>query len=287
MNNRRHIITLILTITLVLSGSVQASDAPSETVTFNNDIWFPYVDDSPSGGMALEIIRAALGHHQKQVTLQIKPWSRAFHDVTQCQNDLVLAWYVSAREQHVYYSHPFLKNRLRLIKRNGDSFEYTDEASLKGKRIGTIRGYDYQDVFHADHGYSLHPNSNLESNLKMLQAGRLDLIVEDEIVASSTIFELNMGRSFNFTGEPLNERELFVVTGRCNPAAAELLDAFNDGLEQIKVNGEYAQIFAKHGAKLQSRNASAVLRSTLHLTQQRYAPSVPPTWSMLVASLNR
>ncbi|WP_052074566.1 substrate-binding periplasmic protein [Shewanella mangrovi] len=266
----KRLLLVILNILLLNLGwpnSVHADDTRSDKVSFANDLWAPYVDENKDGGIVIEIMRAALALHHKTLAVEITPWARAFHDVRNCRRDLVLVWYVPAREKYVTYSHPFLKNRLRFIKRSGDSYEYSDKDSLKGKTIGIIRGYNYEDILANDSRYGLQANSNFESNLKMLAAGRLDLVLEDEIVAASTIFELNMTSKFSFTGPALNERELFVATGKCNPAGDNLIAAFNDGLTQIKHNGEYARILAKYGALLQSRNAPAIIPSLSPLSQ--------------------
>ncbi|MGX2954167.1 substrate-binding periplasmic protein [Shewanella sp. JL219SE-S6] len=209
--------------------------------------------------MALEIVQSALAVHCYRLQVELKPWARALRSVKEAKTDLLLAtWHTPEREQVLLFSEPYLQNRQRFIKRRGDPFEYTDLDSLKGKRIGVVRGYSYQTGFRAASDFIRVPNNSLESNLKMLAVGRLDLTLEDEIVATDTFWRLQQEDSFDFTGPPLDIRNLHLSTSRLHPHGAELIAEFNQGLETIK-NGEYAKILAKYGAILQGRQAPPIL----------------------------
>ncbi|MCH1918963.1 transporter substrate-binding domain-containing protein [Shewanella sp. A3A] len=245
-------LTRHLAISLLLhSWSSQAATA----VTLVNDVWSPYVEADGRQGLAIEIVRAALQQQQRTLTVQIKPWARAYRDVQSCNNDLILVWYEASRLHEIRYSAPFLTNRLRFIKRLDDSFEYQDLAHLAGKSIGVIRGYNYQNAFINNPSYYLSANHSLSANLQMLALKRIDLVVEDELVAATTIFQQRMEGQFIFTGPALDERQLYVATGTCNAEGEALIDSFNQGLTAIRANGEYQQLVDKYRAILQSRKS--------------------------------
>ncbi|MCE9790270.1 transporter substrate-binding domain-containing protein [Shewanella indica] len=229
-------------------------------LTLTNDPWPPFIETDGKTGLALEIVQSALAVHCYRLQVELKPWARALRSAKEAKTDLLLAtWHTPEREQVLLFSEPYLQNRQRFIKRRGDPFEYTDLDSLNGKRIGVVRGYSYQTGFRAARDFIRVPNNSLESNLKMLAVGRLDLTLEDEIVATDTFWRLHQEDSFDFTGPPLDIRNLHLSTSRLHPHGAELIAEFNQGLETIKKNGEYAKILAKYGAILQGRRAPPIL----------------------------
>ena len=260
---------LAVSIILLLSWSSQAAT----TVTLANDEWPPYVDADGQHGLAIEIVRAALQQQQHALTVHIKPWARAYRDVTTCNSDLLLVWYEASRLHEIRYSEPFLTNRLRFIKRIDDDFEFQNIASLAGKHIGVIRGYNYRNEFINNPSYHLHANDSLAANLQMLAMKRIDLVVEDELVAATTIFQQRMEGQCIFTGPPLNERKLYVATGSCNREGAVLIDSFNEGLAAIKANGEYQQLVDKYRAILQSRETPVDIHTQLPVKRTpKYRP---------------
>ncbi len=81
-------------------------------------------------------------------------------------------------------------------------------------------------------------------------AKRIDLTLEDELVAKSTLSGAGMNLDdFEFTSNALSVNPLHVTSGLANPNNAEYIDAFNKGLAEIKSNGTFDKILAKYGIK--------------------------------------
>lgn len=243
---------------LLLASTAIAASKPA--VSLSNDVWPPYVEQDGQHGVAVDLVRAAFAEQNQPLNVAIKPWARVYREVTTCRDDLILIWHEPEREAIIRYSKPFLANRLRFIKRNGDAFIYREQASLEGKLIGVIRDYHYDDEFIDDNRYILHEGNSLVANLQMLAAGRLDLVVADELVAATTIYQEHMRGQFSFTGPPLRDRKLYLATGQCNPDGAALIERFNAGLAAIKANGKYDQIIEKYHPSLQSSQVPAIIR---------------------------
>ncbi len=93
-------------------------------------------------------------------------------------------------------------------------------------------------------------STDLKQNLQKLQAGRIDLAVEDELVAKSIITEAGMNLAdFAFTNQAISENPLHVTSGKANPRSEELVAAFNKGLAEIKANGTFDKLLADYGIK--------------------------------------
>jgi len=143
-----------------------------------------------------------------------------------------------------------MTNELTFIKRAGDSFQFSDLSGLQGKTIGIIRDYGYGDAFLASDSFDKPEANNLVTNLKKLLANRIDLTLEDKVVALSVMKEEGMdANAFAFTNKPLSSKPLHITSGKSNPDGAMFINAYNKGLEAIKANGTFDKIVEKYGIK--------------------------------------
>lgn len=239
---------LLMFFSLILS---QPGFSAGKMLTMASDPWPPFIDSSePGGGLSLEIIRAAYKTQGYEVKMENVPWARAEEGVKMGTYDILPnTWVTEERKAYLMYSDPFAANEVRFIKKKYDPFEYSDLSSLKGKRIGIIRGYGYGDAFMASTEFKRETTSNFMLNVKKLVAGRLDLIIEDEIVARAKINKKNPAilNKLEFTKKPFSRKDVHVTCGLENPRHKEIISAFNKGLMEIKKNGDYATIMTKYG----------------------------------------
>jgi polar amino acid transport system substrate-binding protein len=221
------------------------------TITAAGDPYPPFGDPkNPDGGLGLEIIRAAYKTQGHEVTMEYVPWARAEAGVKNGTYDILpFTWRTDARLKVLLYSTPYAIGNVRFIKRKGDPFEFTGLASLAGKRIGVVRGYGYGDAFAASNTFERENGNDLMTNIKKLLRERLDLTLEDEIVARSIIGNEDPKalEQIEFVKQPLSVNPLYVTAGLQNPKAQEMIGAFNKGLEIIQANGVLDRIYKKYG----------------------------------------
>jgi len=227
--------------------------AQSNVVTAAADPWPPFADPShPRQGVALEIIRAAFRTRGYSVVMHFVPWSRAEAGVTSGQYDLLIdVWLTEARTRKFLFSAPYAQNALKFIKRREDPFEYQGLDSLAGKVVGTIRGYGYGDAFQSSSGFLREDASDLLQNVRKLLAQRIDLTLEDEIVAKAILAQGDPGLldRIAFSRTALSVNPLHLAAGRDNPRGRELVEAFNAGLLAIRNDHTYDRILASYGLK--------------------------------------
>ncbi|WP_428813184.1 transporter substrate-binding domain-containing protein [Vibrio makurazakiensis] len=238
---------LLLLTTLIFSFS-----AFSMTITAAQDPWPPFVNKGKGDvGISVEIVTEALASQGHQVQFKIMPWTRALNEVKSGKVDILVAtWFTDERTSFLNYSDPYLENSLKFIKRAGDNFEYSDFNSLNGKSVGIIRNYGYGSDFLGASNFKKPEANDLISNVKKLKAKRIDLTLEDELVAKATISGAGMNLSdFAFTNNALSVNPIHVTSGLSNPKNAEIIEAFNKGLAEIKSNGKLESILAKYGIK--------------------------------------
>lgn len=228
-----------------------ATVAQAMTITAAGDPYPPYGDPKhPDGGLGMEIIRAAFKTQGHEVAMEYVPWARAESGVKNGTYDIVpFTWRTEARLKVLLFSTSFAVGNVRFIKRKGDPFEFNGLESLNGKLVGTVRGYGYGDAFNAASTFTRENGNDLMTNIKKLLRQRIDLTLEDEIVARSIIGaeDPQALEQIEFAKTPLSVNPLYVTAGLQNPKAQEIIGAFNKGLEIIKANGTYDRIFKKYG----------------------------------------
>jgi len=215
------------------------------------DPWPPFADENnPSDGLSLEIIRAAFQTQGYEISILYVPWARAINGVKAGVYDILpTAWKNKDRMEFLHFSAPYLQNSIKFIKRAEDDFVYNGIESLAGKTIGVIRGYAYGQEFSKATNFKKEDANDLFTNIQKLLSDRIDLTVEDEIVAFSIIKEENPDflSEITFLSPPLTIENLYVSVGFAHPEHEEIINAFNKGLAIIKENGVYKQIIRKYG----------------------------------------
>ncbi|EEX94857.1 putative amino acid ABC transporter, periplasmic amino acid-binding protein [Vibrio orientalis CIP 102891 = ATCC 33934] len=224
----------------------------SAVITAAQDPWAPFVQkDKANPGVSVEIITEAFKSQGHSVDFKIMPWTRALNEVKSGKVDVLVAtWFTNERTSFLKYSDPYLENSLKFIMRKGEGFEYNGLDSLSGKTVGIIRNYGYGDEFLSATNFKKPEANDLIANAKKLTAKRVDLTLEDELVAKSTLSAAGMNLDdFDFTNNALSVNPLHVTSGLANPNHAEYIEAFNKGLVEIKANGTFDKILAKYGIK--------------------------------------
>lgn len=223
--------------------------ATARTLIAANDPWPPFVDpDAPNQGIATEIVRTALATQGYELQWEVMPWQRAILGVRDADYDLLIgAWYTDERAEYLHYSQPYVNNNVKFIKRIDDPFEYTGLASLSNKHVGTVLGYGYPEEFDRARNFWHEPAVNLITNIRKLVGGRLDLTLEDEIVARDLISAINPDylNRIAFTEANLTTNSLHIAVGKRHPEGEAIIAAFNRGLEEIRLSGELARILAR------------------------------------------
>lgn len=243
MFSARHLIFAFLALFLSL--------AEAETITATQDPWPPFVQAEGPPGLSVELVRAAFEHEGYEFKMTIMPWARAIYQVRNGNVDVLVAtWYTLERTAYLRYSEPYMQSQLKFIKRAGDDFEFHGLASLTGKSVGVARDYGYGDEFSNAPNFTRPETNNTVLNLLKLQAGRIDLTLEDELVALATMRREGIDPDqFEFTDNALSVKDLHVTSGIANARSAEIIAAFNRGLAAIRDNGTMAELKRKYGVE--------------------------------------
>lgn len=242
--------TITLLLALFWGGSALA-----EHLRLAGDSWPPFTDQRlPGNGLAADLVSTALqraGHTTEYVEV---PWARVLRGLQQGDYDVIVAaWYSTERTRFGLFSDPYLVNRIRFLQHRRTHIRFASLADLRPYSIAVVRGYSYASVFDQDASLSKVPVLEFAMGARMLAAGRVQLVVEDELVAQHYLNrELSEVRGgLEFLPQPLSANGLHILVRRSHPLHQQVAQDFNREIEAMREDGTYARIYQRHGLRLQ------------------------------------
>ena len=139
--------------------------------------------------------------------------------------------------------------KLFYYNKQKSDFVYEQLEDLRAYKVAGIAGYGYLEDFKKANIPYLYADTE-ETALRMLVAGRVDLVAVNTIVASEFIGRLfpNEKALFGVLDRPAEPLlELGLIVSKTYPNAETLLEQFNAAFHRIVENGAYAQFLKKYG----------------------------------------
>lgn len=200
--------------------------------------WEPFLDsEREDGGISLNIIREALARKGHDIDILHVPWVRALAMIKKNKVDILPAvWYSDERAQVMQYSQSYAENRIVFIKAKNNPYEFKGLDSLHNKVVGIARDYAYEEAFLNDKNIDFSIANTLESNVKKVISGRVELTLDDEIVAKA-IIPSDLLKKISFTNNALTAQKLFITCNKENPKCNRIINDFNAGLEMMRNDG--------------------------------------------------
>lgn len=215
------------------------------------DPWPPFNDQTLlNNGVASDLVTTALNRAGYTTSYVQVPWERAVRGLQQDTYDVLInAWYTDERAVFGHYSQPYLINRIRFLQRKGSQIKFTHLPDLYPYSIAVVRGYAYSSEFDQDSRLSKVGVVGFEVGARMLHARRVQLTLEDELVARFHLSRSLAGirDQLEFLPQPLSENGLHILISRKHPQHRQIADDFNKAIEDMRADGSYAQIFLRHG----------------------------------------
>jgi polar amino acid transport system substrate-binding protein len=221
--------------------------------------WQPYTGQSlDQSGMVSEVVSAACRAAGLKASFTFFPWKRAESNVEMGTFFATFPYQATGdRAQKFRFSDTLYKSASGVLFHKGNPrtahVSYGRVEDLKGLRVGTLAGSDAIAAPLRRAGIEVEEVQVVEQNLKKLETGRIDCVIDDRPVlflALARSYPEGSGRRSQFwfadtAFGPAAEYKLLV--SRKYPGSEELLERFNTGLRRIKQSGEYQRILKKYG----------------------------------------
>jgi polar amino acid transport system substrate-binding protein len=222
-----------------------------KTVTLATLDWPPYIgEELPEKGYVAQIAVKAFERAGYSVKIDFLPWNRAVDDTWHGSYDAYFPEYYSEEVQRrFFYSEPFPGGPVGFFKLKTTRLQFESLEDLKPYTIGVVRGYINSAEFDAANFLHKDVADNDLSNLKKLLLGRIDLAVIDKYVGFYLIkqnFPDKVGE-LEFLDPPLNVQDLYLCFPKNSDKSAELLKAFNAGLNKLREDHGLDRIISERG----------------------------------------
>ena len=265
MQRLRRLATLLVAAVLAMAGlgaaAVQTARADDgvagKTFTIATDTTFApfeYRENGEMVGIDMDLVRAIAKDQGFNVTIQSLGFNAALQAVTSGQADMAIAGASITDERKASYdfSDPYFESGIQMaVAANDDSIKSYDD--LKGKTVVAKTGAEgeaYAKKIADQYGFTVTSVDQSSTMYEMVKSKNAVAVFDDYPVLAYGISQ-NNGLKIVTPKVPNGEYGALVKKG----ANADLLNAFNAGLKNLKDSGEYEKILAKYlgedGAKEQ------------------------------------
>ncbi|MFA6193092.1 MAG: transporter substrate-binding domain-containing protein [Sulfurimonas sp.] len=202
----------------------------------------------PDDGIAGEIVYAISKACGIKSEIVFKPLSRIIEDET--NNDLGNPAFFIANQDFAAII-PIALYHVSLCyydPKHKDNFVLKSLADLKGKRIGVLKGTLIDNFYFQQEGISFEESYSHESLFKKLKLGRLDMLIEIDLVIQKTLKQLYPQEIDNFIQVDISTASSPIAIMLANeyPDAKNIAKKYRQGLKKIIQNGTYEKILGKY-----------------------------------------
>jgi polar amino acid transport system substrate-binding protein len=177
---------LCVALLLAMLPAMALADDPRE-LQLASDVWPPFTDATDRQGVAVELVHTALERAGITATTSIVDWKEVETGIRQSRFDGSAAmWRTERRALDLFFSQPYLENRLVLVGRKGSDVSATKMSDLAGRRVAAVGRYAYGEEIDSAVGVYFVNSRNDQDSLDKLLAGD----VEQKMKLGTTVFTL-------------------------------------------------------------------------------------------------
>ncbi len=239
MKIHNHHLLILMLLCLVIFTPPAPAQSRDRVVLATLD-WEPYIGRTlKQQGYVAMIVKQAFERSGMDVEIQFHQWSRVIGLAKQGKVDGYFPEYYSDTiTDYARFSDPIPGGPLGFFKRSSSKISFTSIERLKGFRIGVVKGYTNTKAFDMANFLIKHPVKDDLSNLKLLLAGRVDLVVADKYVGEYLVRTHlpSQASAIKFLPKILEEKALYVCMSKRSSRPHVYLNAFNSGLRQMKAD---------------------------------------------------
>ncbi len=225
------------------------SVASADEITIVTEVLPPWQieDGNDVGGIATEVVRATLREIDVEAKIRFYPWARAYRMALKDKNVLIYSLIRTSERENLFKWVGVIgsvkEHFFHMANRNDIRLTNVDSAK---KYITIIPRDDFRHQFLLNRGFkenlSFHLVNRQENALRMLYAGRGDLVLDDELTLAYELRQLKLdpGKIEMAIYIPEMSVDFEMAFSRRTPDS--LVKKFQNGLERIKSKGLFHDI---------------------------------------------
>ncbi|MDF2177987.1 transporter substrate-binding domain-containing protein [Aliiglaciecola sp. CAU 1673] len=241
-------------ILLSTAAAVFSASCMADTISIRADDWFPIngQPDAAKPGFMIELATRIFTEAGHEVDYKLMPWERAVDSVRKGEFDCVVGAYKEDAPDFIFPNENWGIDDTGFFVKEGDSWTYSGPDSLLQRKVAVINGYAYGDTLdkliedNPSVFQGLGGSDALEKNVKKLEAGRADVIIESPSVMQAKLKE--MGVSGIVLAGTLDEpSEIYIACSPAKDSSKQYMDLVDKGTAKLRASGELAKIMESYG----------------------------------------
>jgi polar amino acid transport system substrate-binding protein len=210
-----------------------------------------FVKNDKITGFSTEVIREIAKRVNTKITVKLMPWARVYKMAQIEKNTAIYSMTRNTKRENMFkWVGPLAKKQSRFYTKKGRKIVLNTLDEAKKYKIATVKD-DSKEQFLRDHGFgklhSLQSVPKWELSLKMVQAGRSDMLI-------STNFDLPIlaqNNGFKATDfEPvLTVQNYFLYIGFSKSTDDSIIIEWQKALDEMKADGTYEKLINKWANK--------------------------------------
>lgn len=241
----RSPIVLTAAVLLVTALPTQAA-RPSTIVTWKD--WGPYVGKQlPDRGIASAIAREAFAPIDEDVTVQFRPWNRAYREARKGMHLGAFPYaYNEERAADFLFTDPLFTTSIRLFATRKHIEPDTRLKAIEDPSVCLPQGYNTrvaESLFKRTRLVIKRPRAMVNC-MHMLRFGRVDLVLVSERVGEFIInHEPDLSYEDFFILSRTIETPVHIMVSRTLPDSQSLVSTLNEQIARMKANGRIQSVF--------------------------------------------
>ena len=211
---------------------------------------FKTADGKPTG-FDVDIAEALCNEIKRKCTYVEQVWDSMIPGLQAKKYDVIVSSMsiTEERQQVVDFTDKYYFTPSRIVVKTGTAF--TDLASLKGKKIGVLKGSTQEKYAMGElkpAGASIVPYEAQDQVYLDIKSGRLDGTVADQVEVNGGFLSKPEGAGYGFVGPVLNDPKYYGtgVGVALRKGETELKDQLNAAIKTIRGNGVYETVSKKY-----------------------------------------
>jgi len=242
------LLSALMAVSVFAAGAELEERVPAELVLGVENSWAPYAYENGQG-ISVDIVRAAYSAVGRSVTFRSRPYARVLMEVESGALDggFNVTRQASTERRFIFGATPILiaNGSYYFPPNRVMDFKGLREVPV-GTRLGLIIDYEYGDDYenYRDRFYESRVGRQ-QQIVRMLMAGRIDVAVMFDRVASYTVQSMGLPKGSIVKGRVHHSSEIHVVFSKANAESLRNAEDLDLGLKIIKDSGLYADIISR------------------------------------------
>jgi polar amino acid transport system substrate-binding protein len=235
---------LVVAVCAVMLPALATASDDGE-ISLASDSWPPFTEEAGRQRVALELVHTALERAGYAAATTIVDWRVAERGIREGRYDGSAAmWWTNERERQLFFSDPYMENRLILVGRRGSDVSAARMADLNGKKVAAVSRYAYGPEFETAAGVLFVRSRNDQDSLTKLLAEEVDYMLVDELVARYLMQHQpdEVSANLEIGKKLLARRSLHLALRHDVPNVTDIIEAFNTEIHDMLMDGTYAKV---------------------------------------------